>query len=75
MKITVVALLCHSLATISEPVCREEIVTHEEMPMHACVFSQAAIAEWKDRTIFRGEQWTIAKIKCVPGDYVLKDAI
>jgi hypothetical protein len=27
------------------------------------------------RTIFRGEQWTIANIKCVPGDYVVKDAI
>lgn len=75
MKITVVALLCHSLAGISQPVCREEIVVEQDMSLQACIFSQAALADWKERTIYRGPQWSIQRIKCVPGDYVLKDAI
>jgi hypothetical protein len=33
MQITVVALMCHTLAGISQPVCREEIVVKDEMPM------------------------------------------
>ena len=31
--------------------------------------SQPALAEWKEHSIFRGEQWTIGGFKCVPGDY------
>lgn len=75
MKITVVAVLCHSLGTISQPVCREEIVVEADMSMQACMIAQPAIADWKMRSIYRGDSWTIARIKCVPGDYVLKDAI
>jgi hypothetical protein len=67
MQITVVALMCHTLASIPQPVCREEIVVKDEMPMQACMLSQPAIADWKRRSIFR--------IKCVPGDYVVKGAI
>ena len=40
MQITVVALMCHTLASIPQPVCREEIVVKDEMPMQACMLSQ-----------------------------------
>lgn len=75
MQISVVVTLCHALGTIPQPVCREELIVKDEMPMQACLVSQAAIADWKSRSIYRGEQWTVARIKCVPGDYVIRDAI
>lgn len=75
MQLTVVAVMCHALASISQPVCREEIVIEDDMPMQACFLSQAALADWKSRSIFKSDDWTIARIKCVPGDYVIKDSI
>ena len=62
MQITVVAIMCHALGAISQPVCREEIVVKDDMPMQACFLSQPALAEWKEHSIFRGEQWTISGI-------------
>jgi hypothetical protein len=55
MQISVVAVMCHSLAAISQPVCREEIVVKDDMPMQMCILSQAAIANWKVRSIFRSD--------------------
>ena len=75
MQITVVALLCHSLGSIPAPVCREEIVVKDDMSMTACMIAQPAIADWKEHSIYKGPQWSIARIKCVPGDYVIKDAV
>ena len=76
MIITVVATLCHTLANISQPVCREEIVVKDDMSMQVCMLSQAALADWKAKSIYRADSWTIARVKCVPGgDYQLKDAI
>lgn len=75
MQITVVALMCHTLGAISQPVCCEEIVIKDDMPMQACFLSQPALVEWKEKSIYRGGQWTIGRIKCVPGDYILKGAI
>jgi hypothetical protein len=69
MQITVAALMCHTLAS-PQPVCREEIVVKDEMPMQACILSQAALGDWKAHSIYAGEQWAIGRIKCVPGDYV-----
>ena len=69
MQITVVAVMCHALGAISQPVCREEIVVKDDMPMQACFLSQPVLAEWKEHSMFRGEQWTVGGIKCVPGDY------
>jgi hypothetical protein len=74
MQITVVALMCHTLGTISQPVCREEIVVKDEMPMQACMLSQPALADWKAHSIYRGDEWKIGRIKCVPGDYAIKGA-
>src|ERR1700691_5663422 len=73
MQITVVAVMCHALGAISQPVCREEIVVKDDMPMQACILAQPALAEWKEHSMFRGEQWTVGGIKCVPGDYAPKD--
>jgi hypothetical protein len=56
-------------------VCREEIVVKDDMSMMACMVAQPAIADWKEHSIFKGPQWSIARIKCVPGNYVIKDAI
>jgi hypothetical protein len=42
--------------------------------MQACILSQAALADWKAHSIYAGEQWAIGRIKCVPGDYVIKGA-
>jgi hypothetical protein len=75
MQISVVAVMCHSLAAIPQPVCREEIVVKDDMPMQMCMLSQAAIANWKGTSIFRSDEWKIARIKCIPGDYQPKDAI
>jgi hypothetical protein len=75
MQISVVVVMCHSLAAISQPVCREEIVAKDDMPMQMCILSQAALADWKVKSIFRSDEWKIARIKCVPGDYQPKDAI
>jgi len=83
MQITVVAVMCHtisvfvaeSVGTVPNFVCREVIVIKNDMPMQACMLSQPALAEWKDRSIYRGDQWRISRIKCVPGDYVPKERI
>ena len=83
MQITVVAVMCHtigafvaeSVGTVPDLVCREVIVTQNEMPMQACMLSQPALAEWKDRSMYRGDQWRISRIKCVPGDYVPKERV
>jgi hypothetical protein len=83
MQITVVAVMCHtigavapqSVGTLPDPVCREIIVIQNDMPMQACMLSQPALADWKERSIYRGEQWRVSRIKCVPGDYVPKQRI
>ncbi len=68
MQVTVVALMCHALASIPQPLGREEIVIKDEMPMQACMLCQAALADWKAHSIYASEQWAIGRIKCVPGD-------
>jgi hypothetical protein len=83
MQITLVAVMCHTIgATIAQsvdslpdPVCREVIVIKDDMPMQSCIFSQPALADWKERSIYRGDQWWISRIKCVPGDYVPKERV
>lgn len=75
MQITVVATLCHALGLIPQPVCHEEIILKDEMPMQSCFLAQPALAEWKASSIYRGDQWSIARFKCVPGDYVIRDRV
>jgi hypothetical protein len=78
MMITVVALMCHTIAALpNSPVCREEIVVQDEMSMASCMMaSQAGIANWKASSrVFQGDQWAVAKVRCIPGDYQPKDSI
>jgi hypothetical protein len=37
------------------------------------IFSPARSFSWKQRSIYSGDQSWIGRIKCVPGDYVLKN--
>jgi hypothetical protein len=64
-----------SVDTLPEPICREVVVIKDEMPMQACMLSQPALADWKERSIYRGDQWLISRIKCVPGDYLPKERV
>jgi hypothetical protein len=83
MQITVVAVMCHTLGAaiaqsvdiLPDPLCREVIVVKDDMPMQACMLSQPALADWKERSIYRGEQWWISWIKCVPGNYIPKERV
>jgi hypothetical protein len=83
MQMTVVAVMCHtisatvtqSVGTLPDSICREVLVTKDDMTMQACMLSQPALAEWKERSMYRGDQWRISSIKCVPGDYVPKERI
>jgi hypothetical protein len=45
------------------------------MPMQACMLSQPALADWKERSIYRGEQWRVSRIKCVPATARRREAI
>jgi len=73
MQISVVVSVCHDLGTISQPLCHEELITKADMPMQACLISQAAVADWKAKSRYSGDQWNIERIRCIPGEYVLKD--
>lgn len=74
--ITLVALVCHMIINITSPVCHEEVVLKEEMSMFSCQMrSQIVVADWKEKSVYSGEQWTVMDIGCVPGDYDPMDSI
>jgi hypothetical protein len=78
MLITVVVTLCHALAGIPGPVCREGIVTDSrtsEVTMMSCMLSQPALAKWKSESIYRGADWKISRITCLPGHYVIRSQV
>lgn len=56
-------------------VCHEEIMFRGEGEMQACLTSQPAVADWKLKSEYSDDGWTIARIRCIPGDYKPKDAI
>jgi hypothetical protein len=73
MPLTVIAVLCHVLAGIADPVCREETVTRQSDAATSCpqlLSNQAALAQWKANSNFSGDDWRIAAIKCVPGEAI-----
>lgn len=74
MIITMVAMICHTLTAIAQPVCHEVIIQQSET-MTACEMSQAVIADWKSKSIYSSDQWRVSAIKCVPGVYFPRDAI
>ena len=74
MTITVVAVLCQALAGIPAPACHEEIVTKVDS-LQACIMFPANLAQWKGAGRFAGDEWTISKVRCIPGSYEKRDAI
>lgn len=72
---SVVVMLCHSLLNISAPICHEEIVVKQMMSAEQCSMSQPAIAEWKNQSIFKSDEWSVLGFKCSPGNYIIKDNI
>jgi hypothetical protein len=67
MQVAVIAVLCNSLVA-SQPICREEIVTESDMSIGlGCLIAEAQLDQWKEHSIYSGNQWTVSRVKCVPG--------
>jgi hypothetical protein len=71
MFITLIAVLCHSLA--GSPVCVEEFVVdsdvNKDLTLMSCALgAQAALAQWKTvDPIYHGDDYWIDRYKCMPG--------
>lgn len=74
-QLTIVALICHIVAPIQVPLCHKEIVLKEAIPTMPCEMRRSAIAEWKEKSIFRGEEWKIESYDCERGDFVPEDIV
>jgi hypothetical protein len=74
MTLTIVAVLCQSLAGAPAPLCHEEIVTRVDS-LQACIMFPANLAQWKMVGRFADDSWTISKVRCIPGTYEKRDAI
>ena len=55
--------------------CHEDILAEEDMPMQTCMLSEPQIAYWKEHSVYAAAGWTVKKWRCIPGHYVVKDAI
>lgn len=73
MFMTIAVTLCHLTFGTSD--CFEEIVTNSNMTegltMQGCMTgNQAPIAQWKmQHPIYRSSEYTVSRIKCIPGRY------
>ena len=71
MFITLIAVLCHSLA--AGPVCVEETVVdsdaYKDLTLMSCALgAQAVLAQWKAADVtYRSDEYWIDRYKCVPG--------
>lgn len=73
MQLAVVATVCFALAG-SPPVCRQEIVADSDMPIGlGCLIVEGQLDSWKEHSIYRGEQWFVSRVACVPGGYVPRE--
>lgn len=79
MILTIIAVMCQTIPALPAQnpieVCHEEIVAQEDMPIQACFMAQPAVAEWKERSQFRSGDWTVARIRCLPGLVPKRDMI
>lgn len=75
MIITLVVSICFQLS--GQPVCHEEVVSKHEAdnPTMTCSLSMPELADWKAKSRYSSDDWTIGSFHCEPGDYVPKDAI
>lgn len=72
MQVAVVATVCFAV-TGSAPVCRDEIALEVDSIGIGCLIGEAEVDAWKDRSIYRGEQWTVRRVRCVPGGYAPRE--
>lgn len=75
--LTVIALMCH-LVTVNSALAPmrscHEVEVVKGLPMQACAFAQAGIAQWKANSPYSASEWTVEGYKCAFGSgYVLKD--
>ena len=76
MQITILVKVCFALATV--PSCHETIASQAEGALGiGCLVAEAqTLTEWKQHSIYRGDQWTIEGVRCVAGnEYVIKEHI
>lgn len=72
MQITIVAVLCHLLGSL--PVCHEEIVVEDKTNVRACIaIPTPVLMRWKARSKFRSKDWHLVAMKCVLGDYIIRN--
>lgn len=62
-------------AIASIELCHEEVIMEADGSMHQCVLGQPELADWKAHSRFAGLSWRIQRWRCIPGHYVVKDAI
>lgn len=73
MFVTVVVMLCH--LQFGAPDCFEEVVTDSNQTvgltfLDCMAGSQAPIAKWKtEHPIYRSEDYSVSRYKCVQGSY------
>jgi hypothetical protein len=77
--ISVVVTLCH-LVTVdpqSTPItaCFERVAGKNEISISACGLLMPGIADWKEKSRYASEDYFIATIRCVEGDYQSKDEL
>lgn len=48
-------------------VCHEEIAFQGDGSMQACLAAMPAAADWKMRSFYADDGWSISKVRCVPG--------
>jgi len=65
MKIAIVASLCHLVS--GAPSCHPVTVLETDGPMHICNVAQLEITEWKSRSMYRFDEWTVGSYQCVLG--------
>jgi hypothetical protein len=73
VKYATVVLICHSIGLMDVPVCHEEVMSRGEAPM--CMVLPQDVEGWKEKSIYRGDQWTVGGYRCDKWDYQPRDAI
>jgi hypothetical protein len=78
MFVTLVAVLCHTLAGVSG-ICVEEIVTDSalsDITFQECmIHGQLGVAEWMAKHPIYHSNWNLDRYKCAPGKYLLRGRI
>lgn len=55
--------------------CHEEIIFEGDGSMQACLVALPAAADWKLKSEYADDGWSISRIRCIPGHYEKRNAI